>query len=391
MIRVAIAIGIGFFLLFPSGMGFSREKEDKIAPPRIEAAAYTPGAVCGRCHTFIYDTWKESLHSRSLVDPIFDAAYLEAYRLTQGKAKTFCLSCHAPTTQFTQDFDAAREITREGITCDFCHTIQGVKLAERGLNTFEIKIGLVKRGPSGREAVPYHEVASSPLYRDSLLCAGCHQYVNPAGVVVLGTYAEWSEGFYGKEGIPCQRCHMPVTRREEGFFTEGGRVRRKEINLHNIAGGSSVTQLKKMLKVKIVGVERVGTRIKATVEITNHGAGHRIPTGLPTKWLVLTVKATTSRGKVYQEKVVYRKVLLDPRGKEITKDVDAFLNAAKIASDNRIRPKETRREEFFFFVPPGVDAVVSAQVAYRYQPQAMSRIETNVDLDQDERVFGNIQ
>ncbi|MBI2876179.1 MAG: hypothetical protein HYY20_04795 [Candidatus Tectomicrobia bacterium] len=380
-------IGGGWLLVVWLSATVLAQGKGKLPYPQLEKKGYSRAAVCGRCHTLIYQTWKDTLHARSLVDPIFDTAYLEAYRMTQGKAKTFCLACHAPTTHLTQDFEVRLEITQEGITCDFCHTLQGVKLAPRGLHELKIGPGRVKWGPHGREKAPVHEVAASRLFEDALLCAGCHEYVTPQGVVVLGTYSEWLAGFYGRQGVPCQRCHMPVSRREGGFLTEGGRTPQKEINLHAIAGGSSVPQLKKMLKVRIASAERLGDRVRVTVEITNHGAGHQIPTGLPTKRLVLTAKATTARGKSLVAERSYRKVLLDAQGREITRDVDAFLSAAQLSSDNRIKPKETRREVFFFFIPRGTEAVISAQVAYAYRPRVIDQVETVVDLAQDERVF----
>lgn len=381
------AIGGGWLFLFLFAATVLGQGKGKPSFPQLEKKGYSKAAVCGRCHTLIYQKWKDTLHARAVVDPIFDTAYLEAYRMTQGKAKTFCLSCHAPTTQFTKDFEMKGEITPEGITCDFCHTIKEVKLAKQGLHELKIETGLVKWGSYGRYKAPNHEVAASKLFEDSLICAGCHEYVNPKGVVVLGTYSEWSAGFYRKEGTPCQRCHMPISRLEEGFLTEGGLVAKKEINLHEIAGGSSVPQLKKMLKVGVVNVERLGGRVRVVVDITNHGAGHRIPTGLPTKRLVLTVKATPAQGKSFVENRSYRKVLLNEQGEEITRDVDAFLNAAKLSSDNRIEPKETRREEFFFFLPRGTEVVISAQIAYEYKPRVIDQVETVVDLGRDERVF----
>lgn len=381
------AIGGGWIILLLLAATVFGQGKGKPSFPKLEKKGYSKAAVCGRCHTLIYQSWKDTLHARSLVDPIFDTAYLEAYRMTQGKAKTFCLACHAPTTQFTKDFEIRQEITSEGITCDFCHTLKDVKLAKQGLHELKIETGLVKWGTHGQEKAPNHEVAASKLYQDSLICAGCHEYVNPKGVVVLGTYSEWSAGFYRKQGTPCQRCHMPISRQEEGYLTEGGLIARKEINLHDIAGGSSVPQLKKMLKVGIASVERLGGRVRVVVEITNHGAGHRIPTGLPTKRLVLTLKATTAQGKSFVAERSYRKVLLNERGEEITRDVDAFLNAARLSSDNRIEPKETRREEFFFFVPRGTEVVINAQVVYEYKPRVIDQVDTVVDLARDERVF----
>ncbi|HYL81230.1 MAG TPA: multiheme c-type cytochrome, partial [Candidatus Acidoferrum sp.] len=118
----------------------------KGALPVLNAKGYTSSQICAQCHEDIYTTWKNSLHALSLSDPVFDAAYWEAIKLTKGSARTLCLRCHAPTTRVTKDYDQRQPITEEGVTCDFCHTIQATNPFAAG-EPYTMRPGLTKWGP----------------------------------------------------------------------------------------------------------------------------------------------------------------------------------------------------------------------------------------------------
>ncbi len=95
---------------------------------------FTSARQCGQCHQEIYNQWGQSMHSKSLTDPIYRAVVDEMLRMTGGEQKTFCLSCHAPIASVAGklqdlpvplDWEGFGEVAREGVTCDFCHTISG--------------------------------------------------------------------------------------------------------------------------------------------------------------------------------------------------------------------------------------------------------------------------
>ena len=83
---------------------------------------------CKECHEEIYNHWKNAMHSMSIEDPIFKASYMEAYFKTAGEAKFNCLRCHAPIAFLNNDYDLKNEITKEGVNCDFCHSVKKVNL-----------------------------------------------------------------------------------------------------------------------------------------------------------------------------------------------------------------------------------------------------------------------
>ena len=128
---------------------------------------------------------------------------------------------------------------------------------------------------------------------------------------------------------------------------------RRLINLHRLVGGSSLGQLRRALTARIRETKRAQGSIRAVVEVTNDAAGHRAPTGLPTRWIVLRLDATADGKSFHMEERKYGRELFDGSGKKILSDADAFRKAAKVGSDTRIGPGDTRVEIFTFAAPPG--------------------------------------
>lgn len=366
------------------GSFFTTSAFAQAAKFKINKKGFTSSEVCGKCHTDIYDSWKESMHSRSVSDPIFKAAYIMAYFKRGKEASKLCLGCHAPTTRITKDFDLDSPITAEGITCDFCHSVKEVKLAHPD-NPFVMDVGRVKYGPNKEGDVKVHDIKYSPLHSSAEFCAACHEY-KPNGVPVMTTYSEWKEGPYAEKGVQCQFCHMPQTK---GQVVSGSGAGAKESKVfsHNLAGGHSITQLKKAVKVKIAKVVRKKDRMTVHVNITNSGSGHRVPTGIPSRKLLLYCEIRVIGGKVYKEKIIYEKAIFDKDDIELTSDADIMLGeGVSIAKDNRIFPKETRKETFTFYLPEGREAQVAVWADYLYEPLIPQAIEMRIEMDRDEKI-----
>ena len=132
------------------------------------------------------------------------------------------------------------------------------------------------------------------------------------------------------------------------------------INLHRLVGGSALGQLRRALTATVRSSRREGGSILLGVDVKNDAAGHKAPTGLPTRSIVLKVQATRDGKSFFSEERTYRRNLLDASGKRILKDADAFTSAARVGSDNRIAPGETRFERFSFPAPQGAAKVVIA-------------------------------
>lgn len=351
---------------------------------KINKDGFTSSEVCGKCHTDIYNSWQESMHSMAVTDPIFRASYIRAFYKTNGKSAKLCLDCHSPTTKVTKDYDLDSPITAEGITCDFCHSVKEVNLAHPD-DPFVMDLGLVKYGPNKQGDVKVHDIKYSPLHNSAEFCAACHEY-KPNGVPVMTTYSEWKEGPYAEKGIQCQYCHMPQLEGQVANSSATGDKGRM-IFSHNLAGGHSISQLKKAVEVKIDKVVRKKDRMTVHVHITNVGSGHRVPTGIPTRKLLLFCEIRVIGGKVHKKKIIYEKAIFDQNDKELTHDEDIMLGeGVSIAKDNRIFPKETRKETFTFYLPEKREAQVVVWADYLYEPLIPQAIEMRIEMDRDEKI-----
>ncbi|MDH4185288.1 MAG: multiheme c-type cytochrome [Nitrospinota bacterium] len=380
-------IRANFFHITASGLAslfllanWAGAQPDKIV---INEKGFTSSEVCGKCHVQMYQSWKESMHAGSVTDPIFEAAYMMAFYKKGAAAAKLCLRCHSPTSTLTKDYDLSHALPSEGITCDFCHSIKDVNL-EKEDNPFTLDPGKVKYGPNIKGDVKVHDVMYSRVHSDAKICAGCHEY-RPGGVPVMTTYSEWKDSVYPEQGTNCQYCHMPESVGEISKGVPG--PREGKIFNHNLAGGHSVIQLKKALALKITAIERNKDKMTVRVDLTNQGSGHRVPTGIPTRKLILYCEVKVGGGKVYKDQVLYEKAIFGASGKELVHDADIMLGeGAFVAKDNRIFPKETRKEAFVFFIPEGKEALVNAWVDYLYDPVILQPTEMRIEMNRDSAV-----
>ena len=149
--------------------------------PQVNPDGWTSAAVCGECHQAIHAVWSQSLHSKSWVNPVFQAGYqrtIDRYGKTKAQ---LCLTCHAPTVRFTEDYGVQQPITAEGITCDFCHSIRAIDLNDP-TDPIRYVVGRDKYGPLRHAQSPAHNVVHSPLHTTSEFCAGCHEFKTAAGL-----------------------------------------------------------------------------------------------------------------------------------------------------------------------------------------------------------------
>lgn len=360
------------------------------APPAKSAAVvavghYDSSRTCGACHTAIHKYWSESQHAKSASDPAFLAALQGAITASgdEQAVRRECVWCHAPTTIVTGDLALSQSISREGITCDFCHTVKEVDFDRPG-KPFSIETGPIKRGPlEYAKASSAHQTAYSPLHRSSpLLCASCHEYRNALGVPILSTYSEWKEGPYPARGVPCQDCHMglvPGTTVREGLQGQSQRV----VNLHRVVGGSAMSQLARGLDLTIESFTRDSGSAQISVVVANVAAGHPVPGGLSTKSLVLAVGVETQGGTVeHRQERVYRREIKDADGRALSGVADLFLKGASVGQDSRIKPGEKRSERFNLPLPGDARAVV---VRLEYRDSSDPRGEAKNSLITEQR------
>lgn len=360
-----------------------------LAAPTVPAAAIadgqiTPSVECGTCHRDIYETWRSSAHARAMESVVF----LKAYRETEARdaaTARLCLECHAPLTRVSPDPDLTRQATWDGVSCDSCHSLVSVELAAGGAKqTFDP--GPVKRGPIRDAASAAHETEYSPLHATALVCAGCHEFHNAEGTPIITTYSEWLESAASRKGQPCQACHMALVRANV-VDPKLKRATTDRVNVHDMPGGHSFTQLSKALGVSMSAV-RPGDGLALTVRVRNKGGGHAVPTGMPGRRVILAVTVRTSDDKSFSAERVYTKAFHDAQGRPITHDGPVFAPGVRLESDSRLRPDEERMETFFFPVAAGASALVTAKLHYEHAPTGNGESRTWLTFYSAQRRFG---
>ncbi len=374
IMRIWIIIKIHFFLTIllvvtPSSIN-SGELSDK-----FDGKNYIKSSVCGGCHTKIYEAWKRSLHANSARDPIFQTAILQSLSIAPLKEVSKCFSCHVPAVKKIEGIDFMSEDVLEGVTCDYCHSTSGI---EKGRTpSLRSSPGIIKYGPySGLES-PVHKTQENPLFRQSEFCMGCHEYWNK-NIGILTTYSEWKASKYSSEGIQCQNCHMPYV---EGEIVDPSvKKSLKKINLHEPPGGRSIEQLKKAAEVKIISKRVQDGKWDVEVQVINTGAGHRLPTGLPSRYLALEFSAENEEGKrIYTDNYKFMKLIGDAQGRPLYRDYEIMLKGEKVLSDNRLAPGEAQTVVFSFMAPE--DGVrVNARLLYVYEPYVITRELMSVEI-----------
>jgi hypothetical protein len=348
----------------------------------IENGRITPSVVCGTCHRDIYQMWRTSAHASAMEDVVF----VETYRETEARDPTtarLCLGCHAPLTRVDPDPALARQATWDGVSCDACHSLVSVELAPGGAKqTFEP--GPLKRGPIRDAASTGHETAYSELHTSALVCAGCHEFQNAEGTPIITTYSEWQESAAGRQGRTCQACHMAVT----AANVVDPKVKRvaQEVNLHQMPGGHSLMQLNKAVEVATDAAWH-SDRLELTVRLTNKGAGHAVPTGMPGRRVILALSVRTGDGHSFEAQRIYTKSFRDGEGQVITRDGAVFGPAVRLDSDSRIKPDEERTETFPFPVAANDTAHVSLKLHYEHAPTGGRENRTWLTFYSAERTY----
>lgn len=322
---------------------------------------------CINCHQDRYEEWSRSMHALAVSDPVFEASYLRALQ-SDPNYRYYCLTCHSPTTIITNDFNLTKSISIEGVTCSFCHTVTGVEN-----NSYIFAPSNPMQGPYKDSQTDAHASSYSELLTRSEFCAGCHEFsIN--NVPMFETYSEWKEGPYAAEGKQCQDCHMEA---KAGVAAKNGTIREK-VYQHFWYGGHSGQFLEKAFQIDS-SVQRTGNRVKVTLNITNNNVGHNIPSGIPSRKVILNLKVSDEQGRdIFSDQRVYAKILVD----EYDNEVLDFWKGASIVSDSRIKPRESRIEVFEFEVPDGAQTLeTNATLTYRREAEIITRTMESMNVE----------
>lgn len=257
-----------------------------------------------------------------------------------------CGYCHVPASilpsqesiLLSQFFPNPGGAWGEGITCDICHKVFEVVLAD-DKNPFPDRPGVLsyrflrpetgsfitgpfsnlltrpKDGLNLVSQIPNHRSTCTPLFSQSEFCAPCH-FGKFGDMVVYNSYGEWRASSFAKNPADpgyrtCQDCHMSHMDVSDRTSLAWQRQACSASNLefqdfdHNMMDFGSYTDLRagttsdipRMVKgaaelLVTFGSEVPGANtLDVNVQVTNKKAGHKFPTDSPLRHLILVVEA----------------------------------------------------------------------------------------------------
>lgn len=380
---------------------------------------FAPARDCAYCHPLQHEQWRGSMHASAFVDPFYQAVWREASRETDGRTDRFCAGCHTPVGSLGEQvwIRESGEIVinpraEEGVTCDFCHTVAGIKVLEKGGNPgnagFAVEPDGPKRGPYADAVSTFHETAYSDLHTRSEFCAGCHNVFHPiSNTAIARTYEEWKGSVYAENEIQCQDCHMtapaaaaqaastlekPVQRGVTSVFD----TERSPFFDHDFTGANAaVTALLSHWRAAADARQRLqsaarvaltvptsaapGTTLALEARVENARAGHNLPTSLTEireLWLHAAVRDEGDGGKVLWESGGLDGAgRLDPDARRYgARAVDADGTPTwkpwkidRITADTSIPPRGAAVEVFQVPLPAGAVGPLRVVVRLRYR------------------------
>lgn len=295
-----------------------------VLPTATEQDYQVPSvAVCGACHTDQFQQWQQSVHANAArnvwVRDLFSgdgtpggsAGYV--FTQTHDPGETgFCATCHAPMqdvrTPGQLPFNQiSGSIGLDGVSCLGCHQIADVDANQlNGLHHVGGKSDY--RFPARTEHPtefyvwgPLKDVETgtmrnlyTPLFKQALMCASCHQYNNPeTGAPGQNTYVEWLASPFSQPGPNqkvCQDCHMPPADGPGTIATTSSVIRPADQRRGHQFGGSTPANLQGAILLRSTA-QQSGDQLEVRVEVENRGAGHAFPTGVSVRNAFVVVEA----------------------------------------------------------------------------------------------------
>jgi nitrate/TMAO reductase-like tetraheme cytochrome c subunit len=342
---------------------------------KTEGEGYESSLICESCHSRIYEEWKGSYHAASWEDSLFQDLYAAV------KAKNDdvdCLNCHAPVAVETGDRMVMKAMSREGINCDNCHGLQGLRhlgvIKGSRIKSDRIKVGRVGKGTS-----IYHGIRGEESLGSAEFCATCHHLRNRHGVLIYSEFESWKKSPYAASGKTCHDCHMPVkTARASNY----GPVR-DDISDHRFTGWRSIGMLRSACSFKSrLSVSDKSVRI--TTEIRNKSAGHKFPGGSPLRELVVRFVGLNSTGReLFQNDELRYGVRL-----EVPEDDSLNIwEARSILEDTRILPRKKRIATTSL---PLVEGLTEVEVSLLFYPIPLDMVKEKELEEEPTVIYQNV-
>ncbi len=261
---------------------------------------------CARCHVQIHAEWAGSRHATAAVG----ANYLAARKtLADGEGET-CFRCHSPNLAAlkTDDQKEKRKRIAEAVNCHACHVV--------------------------RE--PHVKCKLDAAMGKGQSCRRCHELNGPllaaAGREKFGIFTTFAEMALARgAGGNCLDCHMTA---------HSGRG---EARSHRLDGAANARALRHAIDGRL-DTFWADDELEIVLSLTNRGAGHHVPTGLPGRRLKVTVTAHDADGKTIDSRNWWLGRVL---GGNAADDPVPFFRATREVSDNRLAAGQPRKLRLF--------------------------------------------
>ena len=360
--------------------------------PRVPTGATLPGSTgltardCGMCHAEIYAEWQTSTHAAAWIDPQFQVELAK-----DPPVAWICINCHTPAGDQQAvgidwtPADGVREVGRsrndryqpvwqqEGITCVSCHWRDGAMAA-----------------PHADVQAP-HPTVYAPDLAGADLCLGCHQAtarVEDALICHFTTGEEWQTANQDKA---CPECHMPQVSRAVApgapvratrrHTWPGSLIPKSDPPPPGFDAVAASWQPGVEAHIEAPARARPGERVHAQLVVQNVRAGHRVPTGDPERYLLLTgrvqaLSAATSSTATSSTAPAAASATADP---PVIAGARARIGqrwlwwpVARQLDDDRIPPGEARTVDLEFVMPQGPARIDLSLEHYRISPENAS-------------------
>lgn len=337
-------------------------------PPLLHTDVNPQSALtCRSCHVDITTQWSASAHAGAdqRKNLLFGQMYFTSLRATRGATMVKCAPCHETIPFVSNDFEKLRDVSAEGVTCVYCHTVSGPG-PEDAIPPFTLDLRYYHGTIRLPVQVKDHGSAYSDFITKSDYCGGCHRYSNQNGVPISDTFGEWKRSKYAKQGITCQKCHMPGG---PGRNSSMGPARPRVAD-HSFAGPDRNRELQGAATLTLRSGARSPDTLRVVAQVSNVGAGHSIPTGNDQHVVLIRIRVTDVDGRIVWENDPFQDWDHSVFGLLLANELGAYpadtWTAVKILSDTRVAAGASSQTRFI--VPVG-DAKgpfrVAAQLLHR--------------------------
>ena len=347
---------------------------------------------CLECHQGIVEQWQRGAHANGWKQSGFLRMYKSEHKEWSlwhdyPEGRTVCVACHAPQLgpedPALEDATLLKESRFQGIECDFCHKVSGIKDRDPGL-THGRDMFVLQRPSQGNGQVFFGGLADAvrgdnayaPVFHQSVFCASCHEGTI-FGQKVYTTFSEWKASPSFAKGDSCQSCHMKPDGKTRNIAPGKGGIERHPDSLasHDLMPGGKLSMLRKCMTLSVSVAEVANHQKEIRIHLLARDVGHKVPTGHVDHHLLILLETSSreSRSTLIQGPLLPLWMDENLRGRtgvclgrpnlnEEGNQLVPFWRAMQEPVDNRLEPEKPRE---YRWVVPNDTGEISVKLYYR--------------------------